>query len=128
MAAASNVAAEEDNLTAKGEAEGSSSEDIDELINHGIPAVPAVNFSGVKSEFQTINLDGDDEGDEDRSEDEHSDDKRKKRKYKKKRKKHPVQEVTDSSSEDDARSGRKDKGGETNLVSQLLCFRHLSTL
>lgn len=115
--AASNIATEEDELTIPESNEKGSSDEKEDSVDLGIAVVPLVNFTRSKNEFETINLDGDDEEEEDHSDGDHSDEKRKKRKYKKKRKKHPIEELSESSSEEDGRRTRKDKSGEVNPVS-----------
>ncbi|RMX41036.1 hypothetical protein pdam_00023870 [Pocillopora damicornis] len=113
METVSNATTEQTALT--GEKQDDSDDEDEGNIDLGVAGLPQVNFSGLKNEFQTINLDGDgdDEEEDEPSDRDLSDDKRKKKYRKKKKKNQPSENSSDSSSDDDRRSSRKKK--ETDI-------------
>lgn len=112
METVSNATTEQTALT--GEKQDDSDDEDEGNIDLGVAGLPQVNFSGLKNEFQTINLDGDgdDEEEDEPSDRDLSDDKRKKKYRKKKKKNQPSENSSDSSSDDDRRSSRKKKETE----------------
>lgn len=117
METVSNATTEQTALT--GEKQDDSDDEDEGNIDLGVAGLPQVNFSGLKNEFQTINLDGDgdDEEEDEPSDRDLSDDKRKKKYRKKKKKNQPSENSSDSSSDDDRRSSRKKKETDINPVS-----------
>lgn len=116
METVSNVTTEQTPLT--DDKQDDTDDEDKNNVDLGVAGLPQVDFAGSKNEFETINLDGD--GDDEEEEDpdrDLPDDKRKKKYRKKKKRSQPLDDSSDSSTDDERKGCRKSKETEIDPVN-----------